>query len=210
MTKQFEINPYNLLDIGSNGYGSISARIDGYWSSDPITLYISREYRLTRSEGGWKITLSHSSGGREPKQVKDDMDAAINFAAAMTALASLGKEIRDQYTSALEAAYQVRMTELRQLEENARAARVAKIEADKPYGMSRATGIIESMNNGHLEPHLFAYERGSDENKNLFEIRISQCGEKRLVYVDGYRHSKEKAISMLAACSARAVEKELA
>ena len=210
MTKQFEINPYSLLDIGSNGYGSISARIDGYWSSDPITLYISREYRLTQAEGGWKITLSHSSGGREPKQVKDDMDAAINFAAAMTALANLGKEIRDQYTPALEAAYQVRMTELRQLEKNERAARAAKIEADKPYGMSRATGIIESMNNGHLEPHLFAYERGSDENKNLFEIRISQCGEKRLVYVDGYRRSKEKAISMLATCSAREVEKELA
>ena len=209
MTKQFEINPYNLLDIGSNGYGSISARIDGYWSSDPITLYISREFRRA-VEDGWKITLSHSSGGREPKQVKDDMDAAINFAAAMTALANLGKEIRDQYTPALEAAYQVRMTELRQLEEKARAARAAKIEADKPYGMSRATGIIESMNKGHLEPHLFAYERGSNENKNLFEIRISQCGEKRLVYVDGYRRSKEKAISMLAACSAREVEKELA
>jgi len=209
MTKQFEINPYNLLDIGSNGYGSISARIDGYWSRDPITLYISRGYRLT-AEGGWKITLSHSSGGREPKQVKDDMDAAINFAAAMTALANLGKEIRDQYTPALEAAYQVRVTELRQLEENERAALAAKIEADKPYGMSRATGIIESMYNGHLDPLLCVYVRGSDDAKTSFVLKTSLCNEKRLFYVGGNRVSKEKAISMLAAHSAREFERELA
>ena len=29
MTKQFEINPYDLHEIGSKGYGSISVRIDG-------------------------------------------------------------------------------------------------------------------------------------------------------------------------------------
>ena len=209
MTKQFEINPYNLLDIGSNGYGTISVRIDGYWSRDPITLYISREFRRT-AEDEWKITLSHSSGGREPKQVKDDMDAAINFAAAISALATLGKEIRDQHTPVLEAAFQVRLTELRKADEDERAARAAKIDGDKPYGMSRATGIIESMYNGHLDPLLYAYVRGSDTTKTLFEIKRSQCGEKRLLYVGGNRVSKEKAISMLAAHSAREVEKEFA
>jgi len=209
MTKQFEINPYNLLDIGSNGYGSISARIDGYWSRDPITLYISREYRRA-VEDQWVITLSHSSGGREPKQVKDDMDAAINFAAAMTALANLGKEIRDQYIPALEAAYQVRLTELRLSEELARSTKAAKIEADKPYGMSRATGIIESMYNGHMDPHLRAYARGSDQHVTPFEIKPSSCGTKRLFYVAGNRVSKEKAISQLAQHSAREFEKELA
>ena len=208
MTEQFKINPYNLLDIGSNGHGSISARIDGYWSSDPITLYISREW--FRQEDGWKITLSHSSGGREPKQVKDDMDAAINFAAAMTALANLGKEIRDQYIPALEAAYQVRVTELRQLAEKERDARVAKIDSDKPYGMSRATGVIESMYNGHLDPLLCVYVRGSDDAKTSFVLKTSLCGEKRLFYVGGNRVSKEKAISMLAAHNTREVEKEFA
>lgn len=209
MTKQFEINPYNLLDIGSNGYGSISVRVDGYWSRDPITLYISREFRRT-AENEWKITFSHSSSGREYEQVKDDADAAINFAAAMTALANLGKEIRDQYIPTLEAAYQVRMTELRQLEEKERAARAAKIDADKPYGMSRATGIIESMYNGHLDPLLCVYVRGSDHAKTSFVLKTSLCGEKRLFYVDGNRVSKEKATSMLAAHSAREVEKEFA
>lgn len=206
-TKQFEINPYNLSDIGSNGGGSISVRINGYWSRDPITLYITR---WRKENPLWQITFSHSSGGRDTEQVKDDMVAAINFAAAMSALAVLGKEIRDQYSGALEAAYQVRRTEILLSEELARTTKAAKIEADKPYGMSRARGIIESMYNGHLDPHLRAYARGSDTDIAVFDLVNSHCGTKRLFYVSGNRVSRETAITMLAAHSAREVEKEFA
>ena len=201
MCDQFTINPYDLQEIGQAGHGRVTVKIKGYWSHDPITLYINRHFGTKAKP--WTLTLSHSSGGRDPKEVENDMDAAINFAAAMTAVAQIGKEITEFHIGAMEEAYQIKVAEYRAASEAARTERAARIDADQPYGISRARGIIESMYNGHLDPELHAFVRGSDTDLVHLTVANSRDGTKKLFYVHGVRTSKEHAIALLAACSAR-------
>lgn len=203
MCDQFTIAPYDLKEFGESGHGRIVVKIKGYWSSDPIALYIDRSFGKVKQP--WTMHISTSSGGRDPKEVECDLDAAINFAAALTALAELGKEITANGYDEMEAAYQVKLAEYKAQSEAARTERAARIDADQPYGISRARGIIESMYNGHLEPEMHAFVRGSDTDLVHVNVTASRDGTKKLFYVHGERTSKEQAIAVLAACSARPV-----
>ena len=191
------ITPYDLEEIGRNGHGRISCKIQGYWSSDPITLYIDRlGYGSTQ---GWKVTLSHSSGGRDPKEVASDMEAAINFAEAMRDLAIIGRDLIYIYGDTLESAYQAELVARRARDEAEKAALAAKVEADPAMGVVAATDIVGFMAGGGL-PVVSFYLRGSD----VQAVKVSvQIREKTKFYVNGQVSAKKAVIETLAALSAR-------
>lgn len=206
MTASYTIKPFSVDQIGAHGGGSISCKILGFWSSDPITLYIDRRGYFPSDAGKplWYIKLSHSSGGREPKEVECDMDAAINFADAMRAMAKLGKEILELYGTALEAAYQKRAAEDKAKFEAERAELNAKFEADTPIGIRAAGKIIEEMveiaeEAGHCVREF--HKRGS---KQVVSFRV-QHNNKVVFYVNGQRDAKMRCAILISEMSAKGV-----
>ena len=193
----FTIHPYDLEDIGRNGYGSINCKIKGYWSSNPITLYINREGWSSKTPQ-WNVTMSHSSGGREPKEVASDMEAAINFADAMRELAIIGRDLLLTYGDTLESFYQQQCEVYRIQREAERDALAAKVEADPAMGPEAAAAIINNMALGH-QPVVSFFIRGSDRT-NTVQVIIR---EKTKFYLNKQPVSKKAATEALAALSMR-------
>lgn len=197
--QNFTITSYDLEDIGRNGYGSINCKIKGYWSSNPITLYINREgWNATNPQ--WKVTMSHSSGGRDPKEVESDMEAAINFADAMRELAIIGRDLILTYGDTLESFYQQQRETRRAEFEAEKAAFAAKVEADPAMGVLVASDIVAQMAAGRMPSNVSYYKRGSDVQAVTVSVLIR---EKTKFYVDGKVAAKMAVIEMLAALSAR-------
>ena len=170
MNTPFTISPYSIEEMGTRGSGRVTVKVNGYWSSDPITLYVSRDWSYERDAPGsiryqWNVTLGHSSGGRDTKEVADDLESAVNFGMAMIALASVGRMIRAQ-EPALEAAYQAAEAAREALRAEALAAAKAKAEADEALGKDRAllltnAAIVKAQDTGLA--CIQAFERGISE-----------------------------------------------
>jgi len=189
------VQPYDINEIGSSGYGRITAKIQGYWSSDPITLYVQRNNY--GSDEGWKTSLSHSSGGRDSKEVVSDMEAARNFASAMIALADIGETLIAEHGVALEAAYEAERARRLAVEEAEKAAKVAAIEADPAIGLAVAAGIVAEMAasaaNTYAVTRVFR-KRGSKVTSNV----VARCNYKTRFTVNGCTVSKKEAIEYIA------------
>lgn len=194
----FTILPYDLEEIGRSGHGTINCQIKGYWSSSPITLYINRNFY--GSEQGWKVTISHSSGGREPKEVESDMDAAINFADAMRAMATVGHDLMAPISILqLETFHKLEREVRRAQDEAEKAALAAKVEADPPMGELAAKQIVLQMSEGALKIVRF-YLRGSDAR--FVTVSVSKR-EKTKFYVNGQSSAKLSVIATLTGLSTR-------
>lgn len=152
MNTPFEIQAFDLNDIGRRGMGRISCLVNGYWSHDPISLYINREWRwdgTTADNGTWKVEVSHSSGGRQTDPAKErgvasDLDAATNLGCALIALAALGRQIEARFPE-LEAAYQAQRELDRAAEAAEAAAKAERIAADPAIGVEGAQRLVEML-----------------------------------------------------------------
>jgi hypothetical protein len=102
-TEQFTIKPLDVEYTGQHGSGRATAKVNGYWSGDSITLYVERKVDWSnfnaddRHPAEWVFTMSHSSGGRDTAEETDDLQASANFAAAIYGLC--------QYAAGLKAAW---------------------------------------------------------------------------------------------------------
>ena len=108
---------FDLAQCGLEGGATISVRVAGFWSADPITLRVQRRKNFKTGKADWLVELSRSTGGRYTKDdgrtrpgefrvaVNDDLEAEENFAAAMMAAVRLGRQIRD-HASVLEQVHQ--------------------------------------------------------------------------------------------------------
>lgn len=147
----YRIDDAELANIGPRGRARVTVRIDGYWSSDPINLYVERkvDYRDEGKAPVWEITMSHSSGGRLASQdgkhyrtedgyvaVADDLEAEANFGAALVAMAEFGRGLR-ACSAEFELAYQKAKREREE-------ARQKAIEADVPPTYQEALSFIHT------------------------------------------------------------------
>lgn len=144
-SSQFTIAPYSLEEIGKNGGGTVKTRVLGFWSEDVMTLYVSRKSARpaqgTERTHEWTCEISHSSGGRDPKDVADGLEAEVNFAQALIALAAVGMGIRQQ-ADKLEAAFQRQWAAQEvQLAEEARA-KAERVAADAMLGRDGAMSLL--------------------------------------------------------------------
>ena len=186
----FKIAEYDLVSIGRNGSGSIDVKVEGFWSSNPITLYIHRYWNV------WTVKVSNSSGGRDTEKVESDVVAYKNYAAALTAMCDLGVEIQKEFPK-MEAAYQVQREEYRQEREAKMAAEQAVIDADVPMGESRAMKLMEEM--VETGSYANAYRRGCEHPVLVECVRR----EKTKYYFGGSIIAKRDLIAKLAGMSTR-------
>ena len=201
----YTINEYDLKDIARHGFGSISCRVRGYWSSDSISLVIDRNRKYVDGDMtfNWRVSLSHSSGGRDPTVVEQDMDASVNFAAGLVAMATLGKQLMSSETvQCMELWYQEHMQERKLEREKEEAVRKERYNADTAYGYFRATDLLEGWHHHTAYGAKFrAYERGTD---TIVTFRLEKKTNKTY-WVSGQRVSKENFLVKLAGCSNRII-----
>lgn len=199
----------DLEALGRDGRGRITAKVAGYWSTDIMTLYISREYGWREdSVPEWKFTMGHSSGGRDEKEVADDLVAEMNFSCAMKQLVEWAQELRGKHAGFLEEAYQRQRAEDKVRRTEEAAAKEAKIAADKPLGENGAKGLV-AMLEGKARQQLWAeqiqlvYKRGAETPQQI----SAKCNGGRVTfYSAGYLISRKALVDELAALSHRSAQ----
>lgn len=190
----YQISDTTIEQLGSQRRSSVSCKVKGYWSSDSITLYVNRSY----SSADWEISVSHSSGGRDKKEVASDVEASRYFAEAMVAMCDVADHILSQ-KDRLEAAYQAQLAEYRAEIEKERAEREAMIAADEELGETRAKEIVDQMvTNGNCVVEVF--KRGEAR-----AIRYEVKTYNNTMFYNNYdrRVSKAEVIAVLSSASVR-------
>jgi hypothetical protein len=139
----FTRSTINIRDI-LRGYASIKYKVEGYWSSETINIYVDRRTNWDTGRSYWKASVNHSTGGRDKEQVADDNQATRNFATALMDAAYQADLIMAQ-SEGLELAYKakVKAQELKKIYDEAEFQ--AKLEKDPAFGMDFASKVIDNM-----------------------------------------------------------------
>lgn len=189
----YTIREFDINTIAESGWGSIDVKVNGYWSGNSITLYLQRNVRYAedvRTE--WKISISHSSGGRDTKCGINDVEAAINFGNAMIGVAKLARDIEANHIDKLEASYVAYRAEVARQDAEKKSAAEAELAADPAVGEIMAKTLISALTINHRP--ILSFQRGKTERQQSFMIR----GMKATIYLNGDRVSKADAIRLLA------------
>ncbi len=189
----YTITPYDLEAIGRAGHGRIGCTIVGYWSHDPITLYIDRVSGYPGIAPKWNVTVSHSSGGRDKQAEACDMSAALNFADAMRDLAIIGRDLPFCYGDTLESCYQAARAERKAEDAAALAAAVARVDADPEIGLLAAKTMLEDLAGGPGNKQRRFFLRGTDSKVT---ITVKQR-EKTKFYLSGEPIAKKDLIAIV-------------
>jgi hypothetical protein len=214
----FTIAPLNVVSEIRDGAHSvhIPVAVVGFWSRDPISIRVSRDYdwaasRAARIESGdpdaevakWKVEVSHSSGGRHTDSVPDDLDAETNFGAALIAAAGYARTLRERAPEFEAARNEFRVAEKarREAEERAQAEREA---ADPPMGFVAAKALLDGLT-GNAAPfspvQQGVFPRGADRLE-WFTVERTRSG--RFTFrINGNVTPKSVLIEWIAAKSAR-------
>lgn len=195
MTTQFQVSEYTARGI-ARGERNITVSVLGYWSRDPITVYVRRE--LFTSEIKWNITINHSSGGRDTDEVESDIDAEYNFGCALIEASKVARDIQNLIPE-IEAEYQVYKAELK-----AEYLAEEKIEADPAIGSNASLKVAEMITHAGAD-------RGNDVTFMFYErdtervVRVNVCKTHKTVFrVNGKAVSRNEVVELVSKCSARA------
>lgn len=146
------------FDINGDSFYSIRYTVDGYWSMDPISIYVSREpfwgKNTSQMSGVWKISVSHSAGGRDTNAILNDWEAGANFAKTLADVCAFAKELSSQsFTYRLEEAYQIQIKKYikEKEEEEAALAQIPRVSS------AAAKLIIDKLKNGTISKVEFNY-----------------------------------------------------
>ncbi len=193
----FEINTANIEASARTGYARATVKVNGYWSSDTMTLYLERG-RFGSKE--WGISISHSSGGRDTKEVACDMEAETYYGEALIALAQYGRELQKRFPE-FEEQYQEYVKELRAENDRINKEREERIAADPAVGDLMAKKLADELLFGQA---LKARQRGLTDG---YAVTFSKSMRGRtMFYVGGSVASKKVFISKLAAMSRSSLE----
>ena len=186
-----------FIEGAKRGHVSIEFKVFGFWSS-PITVRAFREYeREAKGEYRWATSVSTSSGGREDKEVRCDIEAYGNFAAALLEGLEVAKSLEGK-SDMLEALYQQGRLEYKQAEENERRRREEALAKDPAIGQEVAQALIEKaaeLGRAVIKAHCRA-------STGYYSFSVTQEG--KVVKLDEKRISRKAAIDKLAGLSTRA------
>ena len=186
----------NAEEIGRNGGASIRFKVKGFWSSDTIRIYVDRKYGTT-----WYISLSNSSGGRDPKEVADDAEAYINYGQALIAAGEFAKKLQESFPE-FEKFFQIRRAELAAEYEAEEVAKQAAFDADEALGEDAAKKLMNTLVTDVTygkSSMIVAYDRGEYTKKN---IQVTTNGNTTWT-IRGNRVSKAEVIKHLTTSSVR-------
>ena len=200
------ISPYSIEEIGRRQGGTIHTYVHGFWS-DVITVYVRRDWRWKQNDGdvahSWVIEVTHSSGGRDTKQVEDDIQAHEYFAQAVTAVCLEARKIRSQIAE-LERLARITDEEHRLKEQAEMAAEQAAIAADPAMGEKQASALLNEaalMTTRRTSITINARPRGTSRQVTKFEVKQGRDGVNRF-FVQGVMVKRADVVSALASCAA--------
>jgi hypothetical protein len=180
---------------------SVRVKVFGYWSSDTITIYARVDYFRGN---GLKIDMTHSSGGREPKEVVCDIQAEENFGIALQGAAVVARQIQAMGPEVMteHGIYKAELEAYAKTEQDAKDAAVA---ADPSMLLGDAQRVVEAAKAG-LKFKLF--KRGETEaaytlyrSGRLFYLSIQD-----VYYSSDMAIGKYKLLTKLCGLSARYTE----
>ena len=189
------------FDISQSSHRLVSrVKIKGYWSSDSITAYINREMRWDSNYSAttpeWKVSMSHSSGGRDTKEVADDLEAELNFAEAMTALALYVRDFLSTNLEKLEAAYQAEILEMKRREADLLKEIAERIAADSLISKDTVNNLLAALTS---RTQIKAYSLGGTS-----PVYITLANNNNKTYrLNGERVAKRRVLEVLNSASIR-------
>jgi hypothetical protein len=202
------MNTYNInvpLDFDeriAQGSATVSIQVHGYWSRDPITVYINREHFYDDSEPKWVFKVSHSSGGRDTDKLPSHIEAARNFGNALVAASEFAESMSLKIDE-FETMYQYQMNSWKEEQVKERLAKEARIEQDNPLGVHKAKELInELINNRATLPGGFIKGMVRGEPHMRYTFTVKSYGNV-VLYYSGSPVSKKEAIDQLSLLSNR-------
>lgn len=191
----FLLPEIDLPSAGAHGGASLYIKVDGYWSSSSITLYIRRDWR----SHVWSAEVSHSSGGRDTEEEPDNLIASTNFGNALIETAKYGHHIIDNYATTLESYFQEQQSLNTAQREAERTAQAAKVEADTPLTELQAKLLIKIAKDtavGYQSVTILLFSRGAEISHPLERTPTSW------IY-NGSRIHRDKVLPLLLTMSHR-------
>ena len=197
----FTINTEYLESSIRTGHARATVKVKGYWSSDSITLYVRRDWSGMKDGGSnWSVEISHSSGGRDTKEVACDLEAETYYGEALIGLAQYGRELQERFPE-FEEKYQAYTKELREEQElKAKIAaeeKAARLAVDSAIGKN-AAAVLDMLTYVKRESYLGLVALGED--KVTSRASFNQ-GMRMGFRLNGRTISRKKLIEVIASCS---------
>ena len=199
MSFTINLNGRNLDEsIGSNL--SIGVKVKGFWSNDSINLYINRRIlEDTSSQIGfssaYKISVSHSSGGRDENEVPDDVDAEQYFGEALIGVAKFVREEIQPRLAMWERLFQEERAAERAEIEAAKKEQQAKIDADQEVGEQQAK-VYAHMLRGAVINEVVLYDRGFGYQQTISRV-IRPSGQVHFINHLGARFTFNELVTAI-------------
>ena len=199
MSFTINLNGRNLDEsIGSNL--SIGVKVKGFWSNDSINLYINRRIlEDTSSQIGfssaYKISVSHSSGGRDENEVPDDVDAEQYFGEALIGVAKFVREEIQPRLAMWERLFQEERAAERAEIEAAKKEQQAKIDADQEVGEQQAK-VYAHMLRGAVINEVVLYDRGFGHQQTISRV-IRPSGQVHFINHLGARFTFNELVAAI-------------
>lgn len=193
---QFTIHNSNPIDAEYGSF-SIPVTVNGYWSSEPIRIYVTRNW-YGNIPVKWDIEVSHSSGGRDTDKVQDNLQASENFAQALLAAVKYARELEARFPE-FEEAFQKRKAldkEFRLVEE---AKKKELFDADQELGVEKAKLLVEQLSANRVGS-INGVVRGQDKAQHF--VMAKRHGNV-VFYYNGTVTSKKQIIEFLSKLSHR-------
>ena len=188
--------------IGSNL--SIGVKVKGFCSNDSINVYINRRVlEDTSSQIGfssaYKISVSHSSGGRDSKEVADDVEAEQYFGEALIGVAKFVREEIQPRLAIWERLFQEERAAERAEIEAAKKEQQAKIDADQEVGEQQAK-VYAHMIRGAVINEVVLYERGYANSQTISRV-IRPSGQVHFINHLGARFTLNELVAAISRSS---------
>ena len=199
MSFTINLNGRNLDEsIGSNL--SIGVKVKGFWSNDSINLYINRRIlEDTSSQIGfssaYKISVSHSSGGRDKNEVPDDVDAEQYFGEALIGVAKFVREEIQPRLAMWERLFQEERAAERAEIEAAKKEQQAKIDAEPAVGEQQAK-VYAHMLRGAVINEVVLYDRGFGYQQTISRV-IRPSGQVHFINHLGARFTFNELVTAI-------------
>lgn len=169
------ISIQELID-NFNGNARVSYKVKGYWSADTITVYVRKDFIGTTRGNGIVVNVSHSSGGRDTDEVKQDFEAVQYFAEALNDASKVAEFLFNE-SDALVHSYDRYCEELLAEDARQREAVAAKIAADTLVGDKEAKKLVErvvkEVTISGSDVTIMARKRGFD-SLSTFKLKAGQ------------------------------------
>lgn len=191
------------LDMSIGSGFSFGVKIKGFWSSESITVYINRSlFTDEKSANGfssaYKISVSHSSGGRDSKEVADDIEAEHYFGEALIGVAKFIREEIQPRIPAWERMYQAERVAERLAIEAAKKEQQAKIDADPEVG--EQAKVYAHMLRGGVISDIVLFERGYANSQTISRV-IRPSGQVHFINHLGARFTFNELVAVISRSS---------